>query len=104
MRPSQIARWRAAFRELDVLGKWTEDRSICNNIAVIHQNHCQHGWDAFFPSIASMSLSSSTRGNVMQGVMPHRDRTMPEYRAADPGHGCVLPKAHRNFFGGSDGC
>jgi len=49
MSPPQIERLREAFRELYRLNKWPEDRRSYNNVALIHQNHCQHGWERFLP-------------------------------------------------------
>ena len=31
------------------LNKWPEDWRSYNNLALIHQNHCQHGWERFLP-------------------------------------------------------
>ncbi len=45
----QLERLRFAFRELYNLNKWPEDARSYNNLALIHQNHCQHGWERFLP-------------------------------------------------------
>ena len=44
---AQIERLRGAFRHLYDLNAWPEDRRSYNNKALIHQNHCQHGWERF---------------------------------------------------------
>lgn len=49
MSEDQIATLRLAFRRLYELNKWQEDRRSYNNLALIHQNHCQHGWERFLP-------------------------------------------------------
>jgi tyrosinase len=49
MDEDQIAALRFAFRRLYELNKWPEDRRSYNNPALIHQNHCQHGWERFLP-------------------------------------------------------
>src|SRR5262245_49158059 len=45
----QKERLRYAFRELYRLNKWVGDKRSYNNLALIHQNHCQHGWERFLP-------------------------------------------------------
>jgi hypothetical protein len=49
MSEPQIERLRRAMRELFELNHWAEDRRSYNNLALIHQNHCQHGWERFLP-------------------------------------------------------
>jgi tyrosinase len=49
MTPSQLENLRCAFRELYELNKWPLDARNYNNLALIHQNHCQHGWERFLP-------------------------------------------------------
>lgn len=49
MTPGQLERLRHAFRELYALNKWPDDARSYNNLALIHQNHCQHGWERFLP-------------------------------------------------------
>ncbi len=49
MTPGQLERLRYAFRELYALNKWPDDARSYNNLALIHQNHCQHGWERFLP-------------------------------------------------------
>lgn len=100
MAPSQIAQLRAAFRELYRLNKWPEDRRSYNNIALVHQNHCQHGWERFLPwhRIYLYEFEQSLQ-DVMPGVtMPYWDFTMPQYRPDDPGNGCVIPKSYKAFL------
>lgn len=43
MSEGQIDKLRHAMRELFALNKWPEDARSYNNMALIHQNHCQHG-------------------------------------------------------------
>ena len=49
MTPLQLEKLRYAFRELYKLNKWPNDARNYNNLALIHQNHCQHGWERFLP-------------------------------------------------------
>ncbi|MEQ9609972.1 MAG: tyrosinase family protein [Kiloniellaceae bacterium] len=49
MTAGQLERLRYAFRELFNLNKWPDDSRSYNNLALIHQNHCQHGWERFLP-------------------------------------------------------
>ena len=49
MTETQLEKLRYALRELYELNKWPEDRRSYNNLALIHQNHCQHGWERFLP-------------------------------------------------------
>jgi tyrosinase len=44
MSEPQLDRLRRGFRRLYDLNKWPEDRRSYNNQALVHQNHCQHGW------------------------------------------------------------
>jgi tyrosinase len=100
MPPSQLAELRAAFRELYRLNKWPEDRRSYNNIALVHQNHCQHGWERFLPwhRIYLYEFEQALQ-DVMPGVaMPYWDFTMPQYRPEDPAKGCVIPKAYKAFL------
>jgi tyrosinase len=49
MSQGQLERFRYAFGELYALNNWPEDARSYNNLALIHQNHCQHGWERFLP-------------------------------------------------------
>jgi tyrosinase len=45
MGDAEIDQLRAAFRHVYKLN----NRRSYNNQALIHQNHCQHGWERFLP-------------------------------------------------------
>ena len=45
----EVDELRDAFRKIYDLDKIEEDRRNFNNQALIHQNHCQHGWERFLP-------------------------------------------------------
>ena len=46
---AELDELRGAFRAIYDLDKHEEDRRNFNNQALIHQNHCQHGWERFLP-------------------------------------------------------
>src|SRR5215216_674090 len=45
----EVDELRDAFRKIYDLDNCEEDRRNFNNQALIHQNHCQHGWERFLP-------------------------------------------------------
>jgi tyrosinase len=47
--PAQLDDLRLAFRRIYDIDEHEEDRRNYNNQALIHQNHCQHGWERFLP-------------------------------------------------------
>ena len=94
MDENQIAKLRFAFRELYDLNKWPEDRRNYNNLALIHQNHCQHGWERFLPwhRIYLYEFEQALQ-DVCPGVaLPYWDWTMPQYRPDCPEKGWIIPK------------
>ena len=86
----RLAELRQAFRTIYDLDDKVEDRRNYNNQALIHQNHCQHGWERFLPWHRAylyefeQNLQDFSR-NIM---MPYWDWTMPQYRPWDPTSGC----------------
>ena len=91
----QIEKLRWAFRELYRLNKWPEDRRSYNNIALIHQNHCQHGWERFLPwhRIYLYEFEQNLQ-DVCPGVtMPYWSFTMPRYCPDHPESGQIIPNA-----------
>ncbi|HWN44263.1 MAG TPA: tyrosinase family protein [Thermoanaerobaculia bacterium] len=96
----QREKLRFAFRELYELNKWPEDRRNYNNIALIHQNHCQHGWERFLPwhRIYLYEFEQALQ-DVCPGVsLPYWDWTMRQYRPDCPEKGWIIPKALQAFL------
>ena len=95
MTEAEVEKLRWAFRELYRLNKWPEDRRSYNNLALIHQNHCQHGWERFLPwhRVYLYEFEQALQ-DVCPGVtMPYWDWTMPQYRPEHPEQGWIIPKA-----------
>jgi len=96
----QLEQLRGAFRELYNLNKWPEDIRSYNNMALIHQNHCQHGWERFLPwhRIYLYEFEQALQ-DVMPGVtMPYWDWTMPQYRPHEPEKGWIIPESYKAFL------
>jgi tyrosinase len=100
MTPKQVGRLREAFRALYDLNKWPEDRRNYNNQALVHQNHCQHGWERFLPwHRAYLYEFEQTLQDVCPDVtMPYWDWTMPQYRPQKPEKGWIIPEALKGFL------
>jgi tyrosinase len=98
--PDQLAQLRYAFRELYALNKWPRDRRSYNNLALIHQDHCQHGWERFLPwHRAYLYEFEQAMQDVCPGVtMPYWDWTMPWYRPAQPYKGEIIPRSFKAFL------
>lgn len=100
MSESQVEKLRWAFRELYHLNKWPEDRRSYNNMALIHQNHCQHGWERFLPwhRIYLYELEQVLQ-DVCPGItIPYWDWTMPQYRPDQPEKGWIIPQAYKAYL------
>ena len=100
MSPPQIEKLREAFRELYRLNKWPEDRRSYNNIALIHQNHCQHGWERFLPwhRVYLYELEQTLQDLCPGVTMPYWDWTMPQYRPEKPEKGWIIPQSFKAFL------
>lgn len=100
MQPIQIEKLRYAFRELYNLNKWPEDSRNYNNQALIHQNHCQHGWERFLPwhRIYLYEFEQALQDIVPDVTMPYWDWTMPQYVPARPDVGCRIPYATQAYL------
>jgi tyrosinase len=83
MTPSQLENLRCAFRELYELNKWPLDARNYNNLALIHQNHCQHGWERFLPwhRIYMYEFEKALQDQCSSVTMPYWDWTLPQYPA-----------------------
>ena len=95
MDDAQLANLRAAFRALYELNKWPLDRRSYNNMALIHQNHCQHGWERFLPwhRIYMYEFEKALQDAVPSVTLPYWDWTMPDYPEKQR-----IPKAFQAFL------
>ena len=100
MSKTEIDKFRWAFRELYRLNKWPEDRRSYNNMALIHQNHCQHGWERFLPwHRVYLYEMEQTLQDVCPGItIPYWDFTMPQYCPEHPENGLIIPPAYQAFL------
>ena len=100
MSEDQIAELRYAFRRLYELNKWPDDRRSYNNLALIHQNHCQHGWERFLPwhRIYLYEFEQALQDVAPDVTLPYWDWTMPQYRPAQPDKGWIIPPAFQAYL------
>lgn len=100
MSPLQLKRLRQAVRHLYHLNKWPEDRRSYNNVALIHQNHCQHGWERFLPwhRVYMYEFEQALQDHFPDVTLPYWDWTMPQYRPNCPEKGWIIPKALQAFL------
>ena len=100
MSESQVEKLRWAFRELYRLNKWPEDRRSYNNIALIHQNHCQHGWERFLPwhRVYLYELEQTLQDICPDITMPYWDWTMPQYCPKQPEKGWIIPQSYKAYL------
>ena len=100
MSEPEIEKLRWAFRELYRFNKWPEDRRSYNNMALIHQNHCQHGWERFLPwhRVYIYEMEQALQ-DVCPGVtLPYWDFTMPRYCPKQPEKGAIIPEAYKAYL------
>lgn len=100
MSESQLEKLRWAFRELYRFNKWPEDRRSYNNMALIHQNHCQHGWERFLPwhRIYLYEFEQALQ-DVCPGItIPYWDFTMPRYCPEHPENGDIIPRSYKAYL------
>lgn len=100
MNEGDLERLRGAFRELYSLNKWPEDRRSYNNLALIHQNHCQHGWERFLPwhRVYLYEFEQALQDQAPGVTLPYWDWTMPQYRPECPEKGWIIPKSFQAFL------
>jgi len=100
MTPLQLDKLRFAFREMYALNSWPEDARSYNNMALIHQNHCQHGWERFLPwHRVYLYEFEQVMQDLCPGVtMPYWDWTMPQYMPSKPETGEIIPPALKLFL------
>jgi tyrosinase len=100
MSDDEIAALRDGFRALYALNKWPLDRRSFNNISLVHQDHCQHGWERFLPwhRIYLYEFEMALL-DVAPGVtLPYWDWTMPQYRPDCPETGWIIPRSFQAFL------
>jgi tyrosinase len=100
MSASQLEKLRWAFRELYRFNKWPEDRRSYNNVALIHQNHCQHGWERFLPwhRIYLYEFEQALQDVCPDVTIPYWDFTMPQYCPEHPEDGWIIPPAYQAYL------
>ncbi|XHR80073.1 MAG: tyrosinase family protein [Gloeotrichia echinulata GP01] len=100
MSESQLEDLRRAFRELYNLNKWPLDSRNYNNLALIHQNHCQHGWERFLPwhRIYLYEFEQALQDRCPGVTMPYWDWTMHQYKPEQPEQGWRIPKALQAYL------
>ena len=93
---------RDAFRAIYDLDRFAEDRRSYNNQALIHQNHCQHGWERFLPWHRAYlyEFEQNLQDFAKDITVPYWDWTMPQYRPHDPTNGWIIPQAFQAFLRG----
>jgi tyrosinase len=97
---TQVEKLRFAFREMYALNKWPEDIRSFNNMALIHQNHCQHGWERFLPwhRIYLYEFEQALQDHCPDVTLPYWDWTMPQYVPAHPEKGWIIPPSYQAFL------
>lgn len=100
LQPQEVERLRHAFRTIYDLDDHPEDRRNFNNQALIHQNHCQHGWERFLPWHRAYlyEFEQNLQDFDSDLMLPYWDWTMPKYRPNDPTNGCIIPPSFQAFL------
>lgn len=100
MDDAQIEKLRYVLREMYELNKWPEDSRNYNNLALVHQNHCQHGWERFLPwhRIYLYEFEQAMQDILPDVTMPYWDWTMPIYHPWDPAKGRIIPNSFKAFL------
>lgn len=81
MDPVDVEKLRHAHRELYDLNEWPQDKRNYNNLALIHQNHCQHAWERFLPwhRVYLNEFEKALRRVCPDVTLPYWDWTLPIY-------------------------
>ncbi|HYE36262.1 tyrosinase family protein [Methylocaldum sp.] len=100
MSEAELDRLRRAFRQIYDLNDWPEDRRSYNNQALIHQNHCQHGWERFLPWHRAYlyEFEQNLQDFDPDIMLPYWDWTMPQYRPEEADKGWIIPKSFQAFL------
>lgn len=96
----EVDELRGAFRAIYDLDGREEDRRNYNNQALVHQNHCQHGWERFLPwHRAYLYEFEQNLQDFRKDIMvPYWDWTMPHYKPHQPDKGSIIPQAFQAFL------
>ncbi|CAI8817487.1 tyrosinase family protein [Methylococcus capsulatus] len=96
----ELDQLREAFRHLYCLNDYPEDRRSYNNQALIHQNHCQHGWERFLTWHRAYlyEFEQNIQDFYPNLTLPYWDWTMPQYRPEQPEKGWIIPKSFQAFL------
>jgi tyrosinase len=96
----EVDELRDAFRQIYDLDRNEEDRRNFNNQALIHQNHCQHGWERFLPWHRAYlyEFEQNLQDFKKDITVPYWDWTMPLYKPHTPEKGCIIPQALQAFL------
>lgn len=91
---------RDSFRQIYDLNTYSDDRRSYNNQALIHQNHCQHGWERFLPWHRAYlyEFEQNLQDFVRDLMVPYWDWTMPQYKPHNPTTGWIVPQAFQAFL------
>ena len=97
---AELETLRRAYRKIYDLNDWPADRRSYNNQALIHQNHCQHGWERFLPWHRAYlyEFEQNLRDFEPDVMLPYWDWTMPHYCPETPEQGTIIPDALKAFF------
>jgi tyrosinase len=100
MDAKQLDLLRRSFRRMYGLNDWPEDRRSYNNQALIHQNHCQHGWERFLPWHRAYlyEFEQNLQDFHADVMLPYWDFTAPLYRPDTPQCGSIIPAAFKAFL------
>lgn len=101
MDETEITKLRAAFRKVYSLDEFAEDRRSYNNQALIHQNHCQHGWERFLPWHRAYlyEFEQNLQDFFPDLSLPYWDWTMSQYwHSGKPQNGWVIPKPLKAYL------
>jgi tyrosinase len=100
MTETQVEKFRYAMRELYELNKWPEDSRSYNGLALIHQNHCQHGWERFLPwhRVYLYEFEQALQDHCPDVTVPYWDWTMDQYKPHTPTDGDIIPNSFKAFL------
>jgi tyrosinase len=107
--PLQLEKLRWAHKKLYDLNDWPQDRRNYNNLALIHQNHCQHAWERFLTwhRVYLYEFEQALQDFVPDVTLPYWDWPMPmygegKYQIGEQGEydtwGGQIPAAYRAFL------
>jgi tyrosinase len=97
---TQLDRMRQAFRCIYDLDHHVEDRRNYNNQALIHQNHCQHGWERFLPWHRAYlyEFEQNLQDFFPRFTLPYWDWTAEKYQPKGADLGALIPESFQAFL------